>query len=149
MASKRTWSEYYINELEESDKPAYEKKLTLNNGLLLPDPYSLDASQWSSEESLLPDITFADITFYLIETPSEFTRDKICAYKSLEAYNFFVSGHVNDVYIHKVAKSDFSLIKSSVLPSKRQGQKETLYNVWVSLHKTGWILSANCTCMAG
>ena len=117
--------------------------------MLLPDPYSLDASQWSSEESLLPDITFADITFYLIETSSEFTRDKIRAYKSLEAYNFFVSGHVNDVYIHKVAKSDFSLIKSLVLPSKRQGQKETLYNVWVSLHKTGWILSANCTCMAG
>ena len=76
MASKRTWSEYYINQLEESDKSAYEKKLTLNNGFLLPDPYSLGASQWSSEENLLPDITFADITFYLIETPSEFTRDK-------------------------------------------------------------------------
>ena len=58
MASKRTWSEYYINELEDSDKSAYEKKLTLNYGFLLPDPYSLDASQWSSEESFLPDIRF-------------------------------------------------------------------------------------------
>ena len=73
-----------------------------------------------------------------METPSEFTRDKIRAYKSLEVYNFF-SGHVSDVYIHKVEKSDFLVIKCSVLPSQRQGQKETLYNVWVSLHKTGWI----------
>ena len=63
--------------------------------------------------------------------------------------------HVNNVYIHNVIhnvmKSDFSLIKSSVLRSQHQGQgqKENLYSVWVSLHKTGWILSANWTCMAG
>ena len=51
MASKRTLSKYYINELEESDKPTYEKKLMLNNRFLLPDYYSFDATQWSSEES--------------------------------------------------------------------------------------------------
>ena len=63
--------------------------------------------------------------------------------------NFLVSGHFNDVYMYKVAKSDSSLIKSSVLPSQRQGLKETLYNIWISLHKTGQIPLANCTCMAG
>ena len=37
-----------------------------------------------------------------------------------------------------------------VLPSQRQGQKTSLYRVWVCLHKTqGWILTGHCTCMAG
>ncbi|XP_057289881.1 uncharacterized protein LOC130612565 [Hydractinia symbiolongicarpus] len=36
------------------------------------------------------------------------------------------------------------------LPSQRQGQKQKLYEVWVALHKKGgWVLTANCTCMAG
>ena len=37
-----------------------------------------------------------------------------------------------------------------VLPSQRQGIKAKLYGVWVCLHKHhGWVLTGNCTCMAG
>lgn len=37
-----------------------------------------------------------------------------------------------------------------VLPSQRQGQKTTMYKVWVCLNKQhGWVLTCNCTCMAG
>ncbi|XP_047140341.1 uncharacterized protein LOC124815619 [Hydra vulgaris] len=73
------------------------------------------------------------------------------AYKSLEAYNFFVCGHVQDVYCN-IVKEDvqFCFVKSKVLPSQRQGQKTKLYDVWVALNKVdGWILTGNCTCMAG
>lgn len=139
----------YFKGLEKEDQTSYIKKLTLNSGFLLPDPCNIKQSDWRSEESLLPDISFPDISFYLIETPSEYTRDKIRAYKSLEAYNFFVSGHVQDLSIYYVRDTKFLFIKSEVLPSQRQGQKQTLYAAWIALHKTGWILSANCTCMAG
>ena len=37
-----------------------------------------------------------------------------------------------------------------VLPSQRQGQKTSHYKVWVCLNKKhGWVLTGNCTCMAG
>ena len=149
MSTKLT-SGYY-KDLTEEDKKTYEKKLTLSNGVLLCDPYDIADHDLSQDETELPDISFPDVSFYLVETPSEFTRDKIRAYKSLEAYNFFLNGHVQDVFIHKnLAKNhDFVFIKSLVLPSQRQGQTETLYNTWVAVHKSGWILSGNCTCMSG
>ena len=139
----------YFNGLSTTDKEHYVKKLTLNNGTILPDPYEVTNEKLLSDVTLLPDIAFADISFYLIETPSEFTRDKIRAYKSLEAYNFFVSGHVQDVFIHKLPLSTYVYLKSKVLPSQRQGVKEILYDVWVIINNAGWILSGNCTCMSG
>ena len=37
-----------------------------------------------------------------------------------------------------------------MLPSQRQGLKTALYDVWVCLNTAhGWILTGNCTCMAG
>ena len=53
------------------------------------------------------------------------------------------------LYIHDIKNKDFSFVKLSVLPSQRQGKKETPYGVWIAIHKHGWILSENCTCMAG
>jgi len=37
-----------------------------------------------------------------------------------------------------------------VLPSQRQGKTATLYDAWVAVNKqNGWVLTANCTVMAG
>ena len=137
----------YFKELEKDDQIQYSKKLTLANGTLLSDPYFI-SNGWESNVLKLPNITWIDISNYLIETPSEFSKDKLRAYKSLEAYNFFLSGHVQDVFIFD-AKHDMLFIKSNVLPSQRQGKNQNLYNVWIALHASGWILSGNCTCMAG
>jgi len=142
-------SSFFETLTEEKDREQYIKKLTLQNGQLLSDPFNIDDREWSSDVKFLPDITYLDIWSYLIDTPSDFTKDKLKAYKSLEAYNFFVSGHVQDVSIHNIKESCFSFVKTSVLPSQRQGLKQQLYQVWLALHKKGWILSANCTCMAG
>ena len=85
-----------------------------------------------------------------LETPSDITKDKIRCYKSLDAWTFFICGHVQDVFIYKSKTTlDFIFIKSAVLPSQRQGQKEDLYETWCVIHKTGWILSGNCTCTVG
>ena len=119
-----SYSSYY-RDLEPEDKVSYKKKLTLNSGRLLPDPCSIEDEKWKQDQTLMPDIVYADIVFYLLETPSEYTRDKIRCYKSLEAWNFFICGHVQDIFIYKSKKKtfDFVFFKSSVLPSQRQGQR--------------------------
>lgn len=137
----------YVRSLSEDDRSNYIKKLTLSSGDLLPDPLSI--ADWSDDVQFLPDITNMDLVHYLIYTPSEFTQQSLRAYKSLEAYNFFIAGHVQDVFHHQVKDRDYCYIKSKVLPSQRQGKNQKLYDVWCALHKTGWILTGNCTCMAG
>ena len=73
------------------------------------------------------------------------------AYKSLEAFDFFVCGHFQDCLTSIISEeSEFCFIETEVFPSQRQGDKTVLYKVWVCIHKgQGWVLTAYCTCMAG
>lgn len=140
-------SDYYKS-LNNEDKIQYMKKLTLENGQnVLPDPFSI--VKWDNDILLLPDVSYVDLLDYLINTPSEFTKENMKTYKSLEAYNFFLNGHVQEVYHYGIKDTEYCFIKSTVLPSQRQGKNQTPYEVWICLHTTGWILSGNCTCMVG
>ena len=78
----------------------------------LPNPY--DLLGWKNEVSSLPDISWPDIYNYLINHPSSvFTNESLKAYKSLDAYNYFVSGHIQEVHYHEIAKDcKFCFIKS-------------------------------------
>ena len=52
------------------------------------DPYSFSDSDWCDDLSMWPPVEFGRILFcYLVDTPGEFTREKLLSYKSLEAYN--------------------------------------------------------------
>lgn len=82
--------------------------------------------------------------------PSVYTREKLKAYKSLDAYNFVLCGDVQDILFHDYEVQNFVVLRTEVLPSQRQGKKTELYKVWVIVNKTNnCILTANCTCMAG
>ena len=88
-------------------------KLTLSTGEQLPDPFILHLN-WS-DDFLLPDITYPDIYYYLIEYPSQFSKESLKAYKSLESYNFFVSWHVQSFYYYEVEKKNkFCFIKTDI-----------------------------------
>ena len=110
--SKDVWSKSsYYNSLTNDDKTSYKNKLLLTNGVHLPDPYML-LDDWESNVALLPDVTFGDLFNYLINTPSEYTQESL---KALKAYNFYVSGHVQDVFYNKISdESEFCFIKSEV-----------------------------------
>ena len=113
MATRNEKSEYF-EFLSEEDKKDYLAKLTLSTGEQLPDPFILH-SNWPDHVSSLPDITYPDIYHFLIEYQSQFSKESLKAYKSLESYNFFVSGHVQNVYCHEVEKkSNFCFIKTEV-----------------------------------
>ena len=117
MSSEKgdTWrSSSYFNELQKEDKAKYKRKLTLTNGQLLPDPYGI-VENWKSDVKLMPDVSWGDIYNYLVNSPSEYTHDNLKAYKSLEAFNFFVCNHVQDIYYNVIAKeSEFCSIKTKV-----------------------------------
>ena len=140
----------YFESITNTDEVDYKTKLTLSTGELLSDPFTVKI--WKCDESLLSDISCPDIYNYLIEYPSVFSKDSLKAYKSLEGYTFFISGHVQEVYYQDSSPTnqEFCFIKSEVLSSQRQSLKQKLYEVWICIHKQkGWILIANCTCMAG
>ena len=58
-----TGSDYYLL-LDSGNKVTYKEKLTLTDGAVLPDPFTLE--NWSDDICLLPQITYPDIYTYLI-----------------------------------------------------------------------------------
>ena len=104
----------YVDELSVDDKKRYNEKLTLKNRVNLGDPYAIKDG-WSDDISKLPSISWSEITKYLVETPSFYTNEAIKAFKSLEGYEFFREGHVQDCFHHERAASQpFCFIKSKV-----------------------------------
>ena len=45
---------------------------------------------WKSDVKFMPDVSWSDMYNYLVNSPSEYTQDNSKAYKSLEAFNFFL-----------------------------------------------------------
>ena len=101
-----------FNELQKEDKAKYKQKLTLTNGKLLPDPYEI-VENWKSDVKLMLDVSCGDMYNHLVNSPIEYTRDNLKAYKPLEAFNFFVSNHVQDIYNNETGKeSELCSIKT-------------------------------------
>ena len=93
----------YHESLDEESQLYYDKKLTTANGKKLPDPMSL--KDWKNNVALLPDVNWPDIYNYLVNTPSEYTHKSMKAYKSLKAHEFFVCGHVHNVFYHQLTRT--------------------------------------------
>jgi len=66
-------------------------------------------------------------------------------YKSLEAYNFFVSGWVQTIF-HIVVNNHY-IFKGNVRPSWRVNEKP--HHPWVAMTTDAVVITAHCTCMAG
>ena len=61
------------------------------------DPYHKWQSGFSIAWQLWPDVEYPNIYNYLIESP--YTGENLKAYKSLDAFNYFVSGWVEIVSV--------------------------------------------------
>ena len=72
-----TWrSSSYFNKLQKEDKAKYKRKLTLANGQLLPDLYGI-VKNMKNDVKLMPDVSWGDMFNYLVNSPSEYTYDKV------------------------------------------------------------------------
>ena len=69
---------------------------TLTNGQLLPDLYGIVENS-KSDVKLMPDVSWGDMYNYLVNSPNEYIQDNLKAYKSLEAFKFFMYNHVQDI----------------------------------------------------
>ncbi|XP_034078168.1 uncharacterized protein LOC117550013 [Gymnodraco acuticeps] len=87
-----------------------------------------------------------DITSYLVLHTSYYTASQMKAYKSLEAFNYFVCGWVNDLGT-KEALNKCRLVFARVNHSQRSG--ETPLKTWIVAKEDGEVVTAHCNCMAG
>ena len=92
-----TFSDYYAS-LDNTSKARYREKVSLCGF----DPYYIKKADFSEDLALLPKIEYPDIVNYLVLQTSWATNSQMKAYKSTEAYNFFVSGWVNTLLMKKV-----------------------------------------------
>ena len=73
------------------------------------------AERWDENINKFSDITWRDVTGYLIETPSLYTKESMIAYKSLEALDYFACGHVQQYFYHDIYSAcKFCFIRSNV-----------------------------------
>ena len=105
LQNEKTLSEY-TKTLDPKTKHRYIDKLSLCNGI---DPYVMKTKEFSQDFNDLPSIEFPDISNYLVIHTSFYTGKQMKAFKSLEAYNYFVCGLVHDVGV-KVIKDENRLI---------------------------------------
>ena len=91
------YSDYFAG-LEGPTKSRYKEKITV----CVFDPYALRKSDFSENIELLPNVQYPDIVNYLVLQTSWATKTQMKAYKSMDAYNFFVSGWVNTLCLRSV-----------------------------------------------
>lgn len=90
----------YYQQLGSEDQKRYKEKISV----IQVDPYVISKDQWSDDVHNFPTVTYPDIVTYFLLTKSRYTADDLKAYKSLEAYNQFVSGWVRNLTVAKPSK---------------------------------------------
>ena len=145
--NKTSANSNYYEGLDLEAKKRYDVKIATFGEL--GDPYTAQKkSLMSLEWQNWPSVEYPDIYNYLIATPSLYTKDKLKAYKSLEAHKYFINGWVSNVTVHPVsgAKADY-LVMASVKHSQKLSAPSL--KPWIALEKSGTVVCAHCTCMAG
>ena len=132
----------YLDTLETITRARYMEKLRPIDDK---DPYEMEKSEWTTDMMNWPEVTYPDIVNYLVYTQSAYTLAELKAYKSLQAYNYFVSGFVQD--IGQVCINGKSVFLGKVKHSQRM--TDPCLRPWLIVENDGSISSAHCTCMAG
>ena len=97
----------YRNSLIAENRQMYDEKLKIIAGI---DPYSVSANFFSQSMTEWPAIEFPDIANYLLFSTSEFTKEQVKAYKSLQSYQYFVAGWVRSIFVGKATQDTTILI---------------------------------------
>jgi len=138
----------YQSMLDYEAKKRYKEKLSVESEILA-DPYSLSEEEWIDDITKWPSIKFGDIYNYLINSKGRYTKESLKGYKSLEAYNYFASGHVRTVYFYESSdESKYAILMAKVNPSQKSAANP--HEAWVIVCKEdGQVISGHCTCKAG
>ena len=107
----------YRDSLSAENREIYDAKLkfTANS-----DPYSVSANFFAQSMAKWPEIEFPDIVNYLLFSTSNFRKEQVKAYKSLQAYQYFVAGWVRSIFVGK-ATPDMSILIRKVTQTHHLG----------------------------
>lgn len=144
LRSKQPLDRTYYSDLTGPERLRYAEKVRMCDNI---DPFTLRAGMdTSSDVDIFPDISYGDIVNYLVFSANYLTLEKMKAFKSTEAHNYFTSGWVKDLSA-KQLQDDKVLLLGEVNHSQRLLDQPL--HVWILCKKHGLVLSAHCTCMAG
>ena len=96
--------------LDKDGKIRYVEKIKSLNGF---DPY-VNEKDWICNHALLPPLDYSDIFNYLVLTVSYYTATQFKNFKSLEAYDRYVSGWVQELKIFQRPDCEHLSIKAKV-----------------------------------
>lgn len=99
MASVTQYSSYYYA-LDENARKRYKENLQKLGEAT--NPYLKWQTGTTIEWQLWPEVEYPNIYNFLIATPSLFTSDSLKAYKSLDAYNYYISGWIDNIHVTNV-----------------------------------------------
>ena len=95
-------SDYYRS-LDFAAKTRYAEKLLLAGLKENEDPYLLwEKDVFKDDMTKWPPVEYGNIFCYFVDRPGTFTRAQLLQWKSMEAYNYFQSGHVRNVKTYRV-----------------------------------------------
>ena len=107
----------YQSVLDPETKKRYKEKLAFDSEEL-PDPYAVPDEKWVDDITKWLSVEYGDIYNNLIDSRGCYTKESLKAFKSLEAYNYFVSGHVRTVYLYEpLEQSKYAILMAEVNPS--------------------------------
>ncbi len=139
-------SEYQLA-LEATARDRYSNKLKVLGLTDHDDPYATwNEGNFVDDMTLWPAVEYGHIFCYFVERPGVYTKQELMRWKSLEAYNYFVSGHVHEVKVWPISGSK-CVLRALVNPSQRA--PDNAHHAWVGVQGDGQIITAHCTCMAG
>lgn len=136
----------YFRSLDQTSKARYILKLKIIGLKEAEDPHALEnTGRFTDDMSLWPQVEYGHIFCYFIQRPGVYTQKELMQWKSTEAYNYFQSGHVQEVKVWPIQEST-TILKAKV-PSQRA--PDQAHEAWLAVRKDGQIISAHCKCMAG
>lgn len=143
MCQRCEMSEYFSS-LDPVAKARYKKKLEVLGLGQKDDPYA--TCNFVQELTRWPPIEYGHIFCYFVERPGVYTQQELMQWKSLDAYNYFQSGHVREVKLWAI-NTDRYILKALVSPSQRS--PDQAHEAWIGVKGDGQIITAHCKCMAG
>ena len=93
---------YQVSCLDSVAQRRYRDKLSLLGLNEDEDPYQ--SINFIDDMTLWPPVSYGDIFCYFIDRPGAYTKQQLLQWRSLEAYNYYETGHVRTVEIWATVK---------------------------------------------